>query len=178
MVEIRGFAEDQFRYESLCIKNKPFDKLHGQFCNLEKNQKSQNQKKYILMTYGWQCTKSFQWQKNEKGEIYGLENGEQNVEPIEQLPFFIVQEHIFIIKGEYDKVQEFCVIKVFSQGKDYEAYKEHQSHPVQRISSFFYWVHSVILIGFPLSPGLKPFSEIPILKYPGFSIFGNGSSKV
>jgi hypothetical protein len=59
-----------------------------------------------------------------------LEKGKQGVKPVEQLPLFVVQQNVFVVKRENDKIDELGIVKVFSQGKQDQCCKKDQSHPI------------------------------------------------
>jgi hypothetical protein len=52
------------------------------------------------------------------------------VKPVEQLPLFVVQQNVFVVKRENDKIDELGIVKVFSQGKQDQCCKKDQSHPI------------------------------------------------
>ena len=69
--------------------------------------------------------------KEEQGQIDELKYGQKDVEPIEELPFFVVEQYIFVVEGQNDKVGEPSLEKIFSKGDQYHAQKECNGNPIQ-----------------------------------------------
>jgi hypothetical protein len=96
----------------------------------------------------------------EQRKIQQEKNGKKNVKPIHQPVLLIVKKDVFIVKWEDNKIHKAIVVNCLGQYQEYCARENYCGYPICLADMSDYGLHYSIAVLEPLSPHLRPFSEM------------------